>query len=118
MAYLKINGIDFSNYVNELEIENKSVYTAQTNAAGDTVVDYINRKRTIEVGIIPLDSAAMVALQTALNELVVSLSFLNPVTNTLEENIQCIIPSKNVSYYTIQAGKTLFNKFSLKFTEL
>jgi hypothetical protein len=118
MAYLKINGTDFSNYVNELEIENSAVYTAQKNAAGDTVVDYINRKRAIKVGIIPLDAAAMLALQSVMNELVVSLSFLNPITNSLEENVQCILPSNNVSYYTIQANKTLFNKFSLEFIEL
>jgi hypothetical protein len=118
MAYLMINGIDFSKYVNELEVKNDAVFTSQKNAAGDTVVDYINRKRAIKVGIIPLDAAAMLKLQNVINELVVSLTFLNPVTNALEENIQCILPSNNVSYYTIQAGKTLFNRFSLEFTEL
>lgn len=118
MAYLKINDIDFSMYVNELEVGTKANYNAQTNAAGNTVVDYINKKRTIKVGIIPLDSGAMVDLQTVIDGFVVSLSFLNPLTNSLEENIQCILPSNNVSYYTIQAGKTLFNEFELEFIEL
>ena len=59
MAYFKIDDVDFSTYVNELKINKSSVYNSQTNAAGDTVVDYINAKREIEVGIIPLTSAAM-----------------------------------------------------------
>ena len=62
MAYFKINDIDFSDYVNELKINKSANYNVQTNAAGDSVVDYINKKRTIEVGIIPLYSDDMIAL--------------------------------------------------------
>ena len=61
MAYFKINDIDFSDYVNELKINKSANYNVQTNAAGDSVVDYINKKRTIEVGIIPLYSDDMIA---------------------------------------------------------
>lgn len=118
MAYFKIGETDFSMYVNQLNIETNTNYNAQTNAAGNTVVDYTNQKRTIEVGIIPLDSAAMVALQAAIKAFSVSISFLNPVTNELEENVSCIIPDNGVEYYTIQAGKTMFNAFSLTFIEL
>ena len=118
MAYFKIGDVDFSTYVNKLEVESAANYNAQTNAAGDTVVDFINQKRTIKVGIIPVDSAAMVKLQNAIGAFNVSITFLNPVTNTLEESINCIIPSNNVDYYTIQAGKVSFNAFSLDFIEL
>lgn len=118
MSYFKIGDIDFSMYVNELNIDKEANYNAQTNAAGNTVVDYINSKRTIEVGIIPLDSAAMVALQAAIDAFNVSISFLNPVTGLLEENVNCIIPESGVEYYTIQADKVLFNAFSLEFIEL
>lgn len=55
MAYFKIGDVDFSLYVNSLKVSKTANYSAQTNAAGDTVVDYINSKRTIEVGIIPLN---------------------------------------------------------------
>lgn len=118
MAYFKINGVDFSNCVNALKINSSATYSAQTNAAGNTVVDYINTKRKIEVGIIPLNSEAMKTLQNAISAFSVSLTFLNPKTNELEENVVCIIPSSDVDYYTIQADKTLFNGFNLKFTEL
>lgn len=118
MAYFKIGDVDFSKYVNELKIATKSNYTAQTNAAGDTVVDFINKKRTIDVGIIPLDATSMIELQDAINAFNVSISFLNPKTNELETNVNCIIPSDLVEYYTIQANKVMYNKFTLKFQEL
>ena len=75
MDYFKINGKDYSMYVNKLIVDKVVNYNAQTNAAGNTVADYINRKRTIEVGIIPLDAAAMVSLQTAIDAFNVSISF-------------------------------------------
>lgn len=118
MTYFKIGKNDLSMYVNELNIETETNYNAQTNAAGNTVVDMINQKRTIEVGIIPLDSAAMIALQNAIAAFNVSISFLNPVTGALEENVNCIIPDNEVEYYTIQANKVSFNDFKLKFIEL
>ena len=118
MSYFKINNTDFSQFVNQLNVSSEANYTAQTNAAGNTVVDYINTKRTIEVGIIPLDSAAMVALQNAIAAFNVSISFRDPRTGELAENINCIIPENEVEYYTIQVNKVSFNAFTLTFTEL
>lgn len=118
MSYFKINNTDYSMYVNELNIDKEANYNAQTNAAGDTVVDYINSKRQIEVGIIALNDTVMAQLLTDVDAFSVSLSFRNPITNLLEENVACIIPSTGVEYYTIQADKVMYNAFSLKFTEL
>ena len=118
MSYFKINGVDYSAYVNELKISKEANYNAQVNAAGNTVVDYINSKRIVEVGIIPLDGATMLALQQAIDKFNVSISFRNPLTNTLEENVNCIIPTNEVEFYTIQAGKVMYNAVNLTFTEL
>lgn len=118
MAYFKIDGTDFSMNVNSLKIGNEANYHAQTNAAGNTVVDFINRKRTIEVGIIPLDSDAMASLLTALDSFDVYISFRNPETGVLEENVYCIAPSSNVEYYTIQVNKVMYKAFTIKFIEL
>lgn len=118
MAYFKINGVDYSKYVNELKVKQTANYNAQTNAAGDTVVDYINAKRSIKVGIIALDSSVMPQIQEAIDGFNVAISFRNPKTNALEENVNCIIPSNEVDYYTIQANKVMFNGFDLTFTEL
>lgn len=117
MAYFKIGKTDFSNIVNELKIDNTSNYNSQTNAAGDTVVDYINTKRIIEVGIIPLDDTAMAELQTAINDFKVMISFRNPKTNQLE-TIFCIVPESGIEYYTIQANKVMYKAFRIKFIEL
>lgn len=117
MAYFKINDTDYSAYVNELKVNKEAHYNSQTNAAGNTVVDYVNSKREIEVGIIPLDDAAMASLQAAIDAFNVSISFLNPKTKVLE-TINCIIPEDNVEYYTIRADKVSFKAFTLKFIEL
>lgn len=117
MAYFMINGVDYSMYCNSLKIKNMANYNAQTNAAGNTVVDYINSKREIEVGIIPLNDAAMLKLQTALDAFNISITFRNPQTNDLE-TINCIIPENEADFYTIQVGRVLYNAATLTFTEL
>lgn len=118
MAYFKIGDNDYSAYVNELKVETNTTYRAQTNAAGDTVVDNAKAKRTIEVGIIPLDSEIMKGLQADIAKFSALLSFRNPQTDELAENVLCIIPSSEVEYYTIQSNKVSFKACTLTFTEL
>lgn len=118
MTYFKINNVDFSHYVSALKVETTNNYNAQTNAAGNTVIDYINSKRTIEVGIIPLNDADMKALQQAIGAFNVSISFMNPKTGAIENNVNCIVPSDGVDYYTIQSGKVMFKAFTIQFVEL
>lgn len=117
MAYIQLNGKDYSMYCNKLVVDKKANYNAQTNAGGNTVVDFINHKRIIHVGIIPLDNTVMAELQQILNNFSVSITFLNPQTKELE-TIICIIPEANIEYYTIQANKVSFNAFELEFIEL
>lgn len=117
MAYFMINDTDYSAYVSGLKVSKAANYTAQTNAAGNTVVDYINSKRTIEVEIIPLTDDRMISLQNALNEFSMNISFRNPATNALE-TIAVIIPETEIEYYTIQADKVMYNAVVLTFTEL
>lgn len=119
MEYFEINGIDFSLYVNALKVSTAKNYTAQTNAAGDTVIDYINKKRIIEVGIIPLDSECMFNLLSAIGDnLSVNISFRNPNTADLEKDVVCMLPSDDIEYYTIQNNKVMYKEFTLQFTEL
>lgn len=105
-------------YVNELKITKNANYNAQTNARGNTIVDLVNHKRVIEIGIIPIEDNVMKALQTALDGFNVSISFRNPQTGILEEDVNCIIPSIGVEYYTIKAEKVQYKAFKLSFTEL
>lgn len=118
MAYFKIGENDYSHLVNGLAVATRTLYNSQTNAAGNTVVDYINQKRTIEVGFIPMSDAEMVKLQVDLKAFGVSISFRNPHTNALEENVACIVEDSGVSFYTIQPAKVLYNPFTITFSEL
>lgn len=118
MAYFKIGSTDFSAYVSGLKISTDVNYNAQQNANCDTVVDYINKKRTFEVEIIPLDSTTITELLAAIDAFSVSISFRNPKTDALETGVSCIIASYDVSYYTIQDSKVMYQKFNLKFNEL
>lgn len=118
MAYFKINNTDFSTYVNKLQVGTEHFYKSMTNAAGNTLVKYVNSKRTFEVGIIPLDSTAMKNLLTEVDKFNVSISYRDPETNALVENVNCIIPNHLVEYYTIQVGKVSYKAFSLQIKEL
>lgn len=118
MEYFMIDGYDFSSCVNGLTVNKDFIYNSQTNAAGDTVVDLINAKRTIEVGIIPLEAEELSLLQAYIDNFSVSISFMNPVTGLLEENVPCIIPSNGVDYYTIRVDKVMTQAMKLKFIEL
>lgn len=117
MAYFKINDIDFSHIVSGLKVKKAANFNSQTNAAGNTVIDLINTKRTIEVSIVSINSAAMADLQEAISGLGVSISFRNPTTNALE-TINCFISGNEAEYYTIQANKVLYKPFNLTFSEL
>ena len=117
MSYFKIGENDYSAYVNELKVRSATTYRAQTNAAGNTVVDNTNRKREITVGIIPLDDTVMKNLLMDVGQFQVDIYFRNPETNT-EEDALCIIPDSEVEYYTIQAGNVSYKAFNLTFIEL
>lgn len=117
MTYLKINGNDYSLYVNKLKVAREHIYKGMTNAAGNLLVKYVNTKRIIEVGIIPLDDATMKRLMADINKFQVKLSFIEPETGALVENVACVIPQNSVEYYTIRSGNTSFKAFSLEFKE-
>ena len=117
MTYFLINDIDFSAYISGLKVSKAANYTAQTNAAGNTVVDYINSKRTVEVNVIPLKDADMLRLQLAVAQFKVAITYRNPQTNALE-TINCIIPEADAEYYTIQSNKVMYKAATLTFTEL
>lgn len=118
MAYFKIGDADYSHIVSGLKVSKKTQYTSQTNAAGNTVVDLISKKRTIEVEVVSLVEADAQALLNAVEEFNVSISYREPTTGALEEGVNCIISSNDIEYYTIQTKNVRLKKFKLKFSEL
>lgn len=117
MAYFKINGHDYSMYVNQLKVGKQAIYKSAQNAAGDTVVKYVNTKRNFTVGIIPLDADVMKTLQADISGFTATVEYLDPETNSLS-TVACYIPNDEVEYYTIRADKTQFKAFILIIQEL
>ena len=115
--YLKINNNDYSMYCNMLKVSKQHNYKQLTTAAGNTLVKYINSKRVLDVGIIPLDDATMARLLNDVGQLEVTVAFRNPETNLIEENVKCIIPASAVEYYTIQANKVQYKAFNIAIHE-
>ena len=116
MAYFKIGNTDFSHLVRSMNVTKEHNYNAQTNAAGNTVVDYINAKRTIDVGFIYMSDSDMSELQAAVDSFAVTVTYRDPKTNALE-TANCIAPKIEADYYTIQADMVLYNEFTVEFTE-
>ena len=109
MAYLKINGTDYSQFVNKLSITTKQKYTARESANGDLLVKYITAKRNISVGLAPLDASkakGIIAAISGANSMNVTVEFLDPATNSLS-SANCIVPVNSVDYYFINSNGTL-----------
>lgn len=116
--YFQINGVDYSRYVNKLLVGTEHIYKTDTSAMGNRRITHQNSKRVIEVGIIPLDDVVMAKLLTDVDKFQVSVSFRDPKTNEMVENLRCIIPNTLVEYYTIQVNHVRYRAFSLQIQEI
>jgi hypothetical protein len=116
MAYLTINGTDFSNICGALKVTTRNIYNSQTNAAGNTVVDYINNKISLEVSIIPVDDSTMEDFLEALS-FNSTIGFRNPATGFIQ-TINCIYGKRAIEYYTIQVDNVSFKGCKITFEQL
>lgn len=116
MGYFYINNHDYSAYVSKLKVGTKHKYKGMENAAGNLLVKHQNKKKIIEVGIIPLDNETLKMLLTDINNFEVEVTYLEPSIQALKI-IKCIIPDNAVDYYSIRAGNVMTQAFSLTFTE-
>ena len=73
MAYFMIGSTDLSSYTSKLSVKYVHSYSSQTNAIGDTLVDYITRKRQVEVEIIALDDSTVKTILDTINDFAVSI---------------------------------------------
>ena len=60
----------------------------------------------------------MQRLQQDIDAFSVSVSFRNPQTGALEENVACIAPNADIEYFTIQKNRVLFKECTITFNEL
>ena len=119
MNYLKINNQDFSHLVNTLKVGYEVLVSEDSgrNANGDTVIDIINRKIKVYVGLRHTFDYEMDDFLNAVKDFVVEVSFLDPKTRALK-TITTYIGTPEPEYYTIQSGKVIYKPLSLNFIEL
>lgn len=115
-TYLKINGTDYSQYVNKLSVTTKQKYTARESANGDLLVKYITAKRNINVGLRPLDASTektktIIAAISGAASMNVKVDFLDPSTGSLS-TAYCVIPTNTVEYQFINSNGTLLKAVS------
>ena len=92
-------------------------FKSMVTAAGNTLARPINKKYIVEVGFRSLPDEEMMRLQKHIGKLTVSISFLEPATNTLK-TVNCLLATSLVEYYTIQDTEIRYKPFSLQFAQL
>lgn len=116
--YFKINNVDFSDYVSGMKIGYETLVSENSgrNANGDTVIDVINKKVKVYLTLRHTTNEEMNKFLAAIQDYVVSVSFLDPRTKALT-TITAYTGTPEPEYYTI-SDKTIFKPLSLNFIEL
>lgn len=117
MVIFKINNVDFSDLVTGLKVGYETLVSDNSgrNAAGDTVIDVINTKRKIYVTIRHTTFAEMQSFLAAVEPFQVTVTYLDPKTNTLK-TANTYIGTPEPEYYNI--SHTLYKPMNLNFIEL
>lgn len=116
--YFKINDTDFSSLVSGMKVGYETLVSDDSgrNAAGDTVIDVINKKIKVYITLRHTTREEMTRFLSAIDPFVISISFLDPTTNELT-TIQTYTGTPEPEYYTI-SDKTIFKPMSINFIEL
>ena len=119
MVYFKVGNTDFSNLVSSLKVGYETLVSDNSgrNAAGNTVIDIINRKIKVYVGLRPMLDTHMAEFLTAIKDYVVNITFLDPETKTMK-TIQCYTVTPEPEYFTIQNNRKIYKEMSINFIEL
>ena len=119
MTYFKINDVDFSHLVSGLKVGYETLVSDSTgrNAAGDTVIDVINRKVKLYLTLRHTTNQEMDSFLDAISGFVVNVTFLDPRTNALT-TVTTYTGTPEPEYYTIQATTTIYKPLNLNFIEL
>lgn len=113
----KIGTKDFSDLISGLKVGYETLVSDSSgrNANGDTVLDVINTKRKIYVTLRHTTIAEMTSFLSAIEPFQVTVSYLDPKTNTLQ-SASTYIGTPEPEYYNI--SKSLYKPMSLNFIEL
>ena len=118
MNYFKINNVDYSFLISGLKVGYETLVSDNSgrNAAGDTVIDVINKKTKLYVTLRHTTQEEMASFLSAINPYVVEVEYLEPITNVLKK-ITAYTGTPEPEYYSI-SNKTIFKPMSINFIEL
>jgi hypothetical protein len=119
MTYFKVGDKDLSSFVSGLKIGFETLVSDNSgrNAAGDTVIDVINKKYKVYVTFRHTTGEEMEEILEAIKDFVVSATFLNPRDGSLT-TITAYTGTPEPQYYTIQENHTIYKPMSINFIEL
>ena len=117
--YFKINGADLSSYVSGMKIGYETLVSDNSgrNAAGDTVIDVINKKRKIYITFRHTTDSEMYRILNATNSYVVEVEYLDAKTHIMQK-MQAYTGTPEPEYYTIQGTHIIYKPMNLNFIEL
>lgn len=117
--YFKINNVDYSHLVSGLKVGFETLVSDNSgrNAAGNTVIDIINRKVKVHVTTKYMTESEMRNFLNSFSSYVVNVTFLNPKTNQLT-TISAYTGTPEPDYYTIQDDKILYKPMNINFIQL
>lgn len=118
-----INGKDFSDIVSGLKIGYETLVSEDSgrNAAGNSIIDVINRKRKVYVSFRHMMDYEMKELLTTVKfdegSENLQVQFRDPETNKLT-TITAYTGTPEPEYYTIQPTRVIYKPMNLNFIEL
>ena len=117
--YFYINDVDYSHLVSGLKVGYETLVSSESgrNAAGDTVIDVINKKTKLYVTFRHTTGAEMQQLLNAISGYVVTVRFRDPTTRAFA-TIQAYTGTPEPEYYTLQPTLTIYKPMNLNFIEL
>ena len=117
--YFTINSVDYSNLVSGLKVGKETLVSDNSgrNAAGDTVIDVINKKYKIYITLRHTTDAEMASFLAAISDYVVEVGFRNPQTKAIT-TITAYTGTPEPEYYTIQDDFVVYKPLSINFIEL
>lgn len=119
MSVLIINGYDATDLVKGLRIGYETLVSEDSgrNAAGDTVIDIVNRKVKLYVNFRPMDGDEMAALLSSISDYVVNVTYRDSKLNTMK-TITCYTGTPEPDYYSLANGRVIYKEFGFNFIEL
>lgn len=117
MSYFEIDGVNFSQLISTMKIGYKTLTTDSTNASGSIVVDVINKKVSIEVGLRHTTDDEMKVFLSAIDDYVCEISYRDSKTG-IKKTINAKVSAPEPEYYTIQDGFIIYKPMSVSFEEL